>query len=251
LTYTQGEADYSSNTAHDFYLFSMESLRSSIDVDAKAISGQKNNVKMICYQVGTHKAYSRTRPVIALAQLQASINYLDIHMACPMYMMTYNSSDNVHLTSPSSKILGFYYGLAYKRVIVEGQDWQPLRPISKYKQGKIANIKFHVPVGKLVLDTTTVTQNTNYGFSLFTAVGVEIVISSVEITGPDTVRIVAATDIPAGAVLQYAFYGAGISGSVNGPRGNLRDTQGDSIVFDPTGLNYPAHNWCVMFEETF
>jgi len=250
ITLTQGEADYEANTALETYKTTLLQLRTDLTTDAQAITGQSNVVKLICYQTATHKFYSRTYPSIALAQLKASVESADVHLACPLYMIPY-SGDNVHLTASSSKILGFYYGLAYKRVIVDGSDWQPLRPISKYKQGKVANIKFNVPHGKLVFDTSQVSLNTNYGFNLFDSSNVAITIDSVTITGPDTIRIVAATSIPAGAKLQYAFYGATNSGPISGPRGNLRDTQGNTLVFDPSGLNYKAHNWCVMFEETF
>ena len=221
-----------------------------METSANGITGRSDVVKMISYQTGCHKYYGKAYPFIALAQLQASKDYDNIFMACPTYQFAY-LVDNLHLPAASSKKLGFYYGLAYKRIVVDGEDWKPLMPISKTVQGKLALVKFNVPMGRLAIDTTTVTANTNYGFNLFDAGGAEVTITSVEITGPDTVKIVSPVNITAGFKLQYAFYGTGTTGSSNGPRGNLRDTQGDTIVFDPTGLNFPAHNWCVMFEEIF
>lgn len=29
-------------------------------------------------------------------------------------------------------------------------------------------------------------------------------------------------------------------------KGNLRDTQGSTVVFDGTGVNYPLHNWALL-----
>ncbi|WP_298929262.1 sialate O-acetylesterase [uncultured Ramlibacter sp.] len=251
MTWTQGEADYAIETASAVYEAAMEQLRSDATASVQAITGIANELSMICYQTASHKHYGLAYPNIALAQLQASKDHENIFLATPMYHMEYYAVDHVHLTPASSKKLGFHYGLAYKRVIVDGVRWRPLMPISKIKQGAVATVRFHVPVGKLMFDTTLVVENTNKGFNIFKADGTEITISSVVITGPDTIRIVAAETIPAGAKLQYAFYGSGESGLTDGPRGNLRDQQGDSIVFDPAGLNYAAHNWCVMFEEIF
>jgi hypothetical protein len=249
ITWTQGETDLDNNTSADSYKSTLTTFLNDFNTDAKAITSQSNDVKMIMYQMATHKYFSETYPSIALAQLAFSKENPKAYMAAPMYQFDY--VDNLHVDGASAKKLGFYYGLVYKRVIVDGQSWKPLMPISKYKQGSVAIIKFHVPYGKLVFDTTTVASNTNYGFNLFNSGGTELTISSVSITGPNTVKIVAASSIPSGAKLRYAFYGSGTAGRTNGPRGNLRDTQGTSIVFDPSGLNYPAHNWCVMFEEIF
>ena len=250
MTWTQGEADYGLNSTAAYYIAGIEALRQQVETSANGITGRSDVVKMISYQTGCHKYYGKAYPFIALAQLQASKDYDNIFMACPTYQFAY-LGDNLHLPAASSKKLGFYYGLAYKRIVVDGEDWKPLMPISKTVQGKLALVKFNVPMGRLAIDTTTVTANTNYGFNLFDAGGAEVTITSVEITSPDTVKIVSPVNITAGFKLQYAFYGTGTTGSSNGPRGNLRDTQGDTIVFDPTGLNFPAHNWCVMFEEIF
>ena len=249
FTWTQGEADYGANTASATYISALETLRTQIQASAVSICGQSSNVRMICYQTATHKVYGRAYPSIALAQLQASKDNPLITLATPTYHLPY-SGDQIHLTAAGSKYLGFYYGLAYKRTVIDGGTWKPVQPISQFKQGSIITVRFHVPRGPLVLDTTIVSANTNYGFNLFDAGGTAISISSVTLTGPDTVKIVAASSIPTGAKLQYAFYGAN-NGGASGPRGNLRDSQGSEIVFDPDGLNYPAHNWCVMFELTF
>jgi hypothetical protein len=249
ITWTQGEEDYNINTSAATYKTNLSNFLTTFDADVKVITGQTNDLKLIMYQVASHKYYSKAYPTIALAQLEQIKANPKMFMAAPMYQFDY--TDNVHVDGDSIKKLGFHYGLAYKRVVIDGSAWQPLMPISKYKQGAVAVIEFNVPYGKLVFDTTLVAANTNYGFNLFDSSNNAITISSVSITGPSTVKIIAASTIPAGAKLQYAFYGSGIAGRTTGPRGNLRDTQGSSIVFDPSGLNYPAHNWCVMFEEIF
>lgn len=81
------------------------------------------------------------------------------------------------------------------------------------------------------------------GFSLVTSGGVAIGIESARITGRDTVTLRCASAPAAGAKLRYGFSTAGQGG------GNLRDSQGDTMVFDPAGTNHPMHNWCVIFEK--
>ena len=38
------------------------------------------------------------------------------------------------------------------------------------------------------------------------------------------------------------------SGRLHGPRGNLRDSQGDSITITVQGQTFPIHNWCYQFD---
>ena len=205
---------------------------------------------MICYQISDHIA--NRYPTIGLAFLAASIQYSNIYLATPMYIFTYQG-DLIHLTNTGSKELGLYYGLVYKRVVIDQTGWEPLRPISKFAQGPAAIVRFNVPRGHLVFDTTLVAMNTNYGFTLKRADDTTVSIT-VSIVGPDTVKILATENIGTGYKLQYAFYsnvpGNG-AGPISGPRGNLRDTQGDSISFTVNGTPYPMYNWCVLFEEIF
>ena len=248
VTWTQGESDYISGTTQAAYVTALNTLIADINTDIKAATGQTKNIPVIGYQIASHKVYSRTTPNIALGQLEVEGSNPLVYIATPMYHFAYAGAADAHLTNVSSRWLGAYYGLAYKRIVIDGVDWKPLKPLSSMKQGKTAVIKFHVPVGRLVLDTTLVAANTNYGFELVDSVGAALTISSIAVIGPDTVKVVAAATIPAGAKLRYAWSGSGTVGSSDGPRGNLRDTQGDSIVFDPTGINKPMHNWCVIFE---
>jgi hypothetical protein len=131
--------------------------------------------------------------------------------------------------------------MVYKRVVIDAVDWKPLSPVAVYRQGSIALVKLHLPTSKpLIFDGVSVPNQTNHGFTLVDSANVEITISSVAITGKDLVKIVTATVIPAGAKLRYGFSGIG----------NLRDTQGNTLVFGGGGLNLPMHNWCCIFEET-
>jgi hypothetical protein len=238
-TWTQGESDYNGNTPAATYKTALEQLALDLDTDAKAITGQTQDFPLITYQTWAHGTYGYpTNPYIAYAQLDVAKSNTRIHMATPLYFFR-NGAGFVHLTPTESKWLGAYYGLVYKRVVIDGERWLPVHPISTTKQGAIALLKFHVPSLPLVLDTVLMTLKTNYGFQLFDSGGAALTISSVSLVGPDTLKIVAAATIPAGA---YVRYGTSAGG-------NLRDSQGETIVFGGDGLNKKMHNWCVLFTQ--
>jgi hypothetical protein len=181
-------------------------------------------------------------------------------MTTPLYHFDF--SDNVHLTGRSSKWMGCYIGLAAKRVTQRKPTdlkWLPLHATSATTQGNISIVQFHVPAPPLVADTTQVTNPGNWGFNrIVTPANVEIAITSVELFGATAVKIVAAAPIPAGSVLQYAHdatntgspYFSLRAGRLYGPRGNIRDSQGDTIIGDPGGLDLPLHNWLPICKIT-
>jgi len=52
-----------------------------------------------------------------------------------------------------------------------------------------------------------------------------------------------------GCRIRYAINGDKMkSGRLHGPRGNLRDSQGDSITITIQGKTFPIHNWCYQFD---
>ena len=246
VAWVQGESNYG-GTPQATYTAALNTLITNLNTDIKAVTGQTKNIPLISYQISTHKVGGSATPIIALAQLEVAQSNALATISTPMYIMDYQGVDDYHITSVSSRLLGAYMGLAYKRVVIDGLAWKPVMPLSSIKSGAIAVVKFNTPSGRLVFDTSLVALNTNYGFELVDSGGTALTINSVSISGPNSVKIVAAASIPAGAKLRYAWSGLTATG-VTGPRGNLRDTQGDSIVFDPNGMNRPMHNWCVIFE---
>ncbi len=245
LLWTQGEEDNSDGTAVATYKAALTDLLADFDAHVKATTGQTDDVHLIFYQL---QRYLGSGPLVQQALLELSISDDHMHLATPMYHFAY--ADTVHLTAESSKWYGAYLGLCFHRVVVMGEEWSPVRPIGSFRQGAIAEIQFEVPVKPLVIDEVGVPTVAANGFKLFQADGTTpITISSVTVTQPDRVRIVAGATIPANAVLKYAIdNGAGDCGPT-GHRGNIRDSQGDTIRFDPAGLNRPMHNWCVMFSN--
>lgn len=247
--WVQGEADQNAGTTKAVYKTALDQLIADISTDVKAITGQTEHVICIMYQTSSCTAGQTNNGVIPHAQRDVANSNANAYMACPMYFLDYVSGGR-HVTAESSKWFGAYMGLVFKRVVVDGEQWSPVQPTQAFRQGSIAVVKFNVPRPPLRIDTSQVAATTNYGFKLADSGGTPIAINSVSIIGPDTVKIIAASAIPAGAKLTYATDGTTASGRLTGPRGNLRDSQGDDIVFDGGGLNLPMHNWCITFEET-
>ena len=235
VLWLQGETDGTNSS----YAANLNTLRGTLNADIKAINGQPEDVWLLSYQLD--------RPKIGLAHLAAADAYGNIKVALPIYFLS--RTDGVHFTPASSKIAGAYFGKAYEEIIVDGNtDWQPLRPVSHSTAGATCDVTFNA-VGALAFDTTIVAAQTNYGFKLYQSDGTTpITISSVSLLDADTVRITASGSIPAGAVLRYGFSDPE-DHTANVSKGNLRDSQGNTIVFDGGGLNYPLHNWCLLFQR--
>ena len=233
--WTQGESDYINKTLAADYKTMFTQLVSDLNTDLKAVTKQSEPVKVISYQTQSHAMYGYAgNPYIAVAQWEMSKTVANYHIACPLYWSPYPQ----HQNNIYYKILGAYYGIAYKRIIVDKLDWKPLEPTQLMVQGNVALIKFNVPVGELVFDTSTRAQQANMGFSMVNASGIAYTINSVEIVNQNTVRITAAQAITSNSEVRYGY--------ING--GNLRDKQGDTLIFDPSNINYKMHNWCVIFK---
>ena len=155
------------------YAADLAQWQSDYEGDIQAATGQVNAVPMFVSQ------WQKDR--IGLGQ------FLDAYLAnptktilvCPKYFLPH--SDSLHLTSAAYVILGEYYAKAYRQVVIQGQTWTPLRPLSISRIGAVVTLQYTGMVGNLVFDTTTVTQQSdgNYGF-VYSNSGVTV--SSVAIT---------------------------------------------------------------------
>jgi hypothetical protein len=98
----------------------------------------------------------------------------------------------------------------------------------------------------LVIDTISISPVNHYGFSVITENGHDI-ISKVLIEN-EIVRI-KCTQSPQNCKVRYAVNGDYMkSGPIHGPRGNLRDSQGEKESISIQGKEYPLHNWCYQFD---
>jgi len=203
-----------------------------------AAAGCRCAAPLITYQTTTNPG-----PNVPLAQLEASLNSPIIYMAAPCYFLDF-APDGRHLTATSAKWIGGYFGLVYKRVLIDGIDWSPVRPLSYVQSGNDVTLTMHVPVSPLVLDTTLLPAQPNYGFAAFNDSDAAISITSVSLVDSNKVKITTASAIPSGGYITYALSAQAEPVRSNGGCGNLRDSQGVTMTY----IGKPMHNWCVLFK---
>lgn len=255
--WTQGE--YDSATAVATYLSALQTLRSNLQTDIRAITGGSETVRCIHYQTWYNSVLSApgTQPGSSLAQLAAHEADPDkFILATPIYFM--NTIDSTHMRPETSAWIGAYYALAYKRVVLEGRRWNPVRPLSLSVSGAVITVRFAIQGTKLLFDTKQVMAAASYGFAAYTAAGAALTITSVQIVGADKVQITLSAAPSAGDRLRYCDTSSqdnlpGFIGPrrlINGARGNLRDNAGDTLKFrHSAGYVFPMHNWCVAFDK--
>ena len=252
FSWVQGSLGRSGN-----YADALEQLRLDIDTDVKTITGQTEVVKCITWQSFIYNKSLRAKQVYN-QYVGASQTYPHIICAGATYHLNNVRVANLHLDSESQDWLGAYFGVAYKRTIIDGEKFEPLQPIGSHIDGNSLYIKFHVPYGSLVFDgdyfAGATNQVENEGFELFAADGTPKEITDVSIVASDTVKILCAEDVLDTDRLTYGDISADAYQWVNVNRGHLRDTQGDVLQYKSGNLGdshsvLPLHNWCVLFDK--
>ena len=251
VIWMQGETDQSAGTSAETYKNSFSEMVDTINGYASTVLGRTIELPWFTYQFNSWKnrTPNTTYPTIPLALLDLARTRGDTRLVQPMYM--YDYADNAHLLGFDSKICGYRFGLAIEQELITGAKFEPLWSKDISLQGGVANIWYN-PVGKLVLDTSLVTDPGNYGFSVIDPSGNPLTIAEVSVH-LDRLRVRASGGIPSGSKLRIGFVG-GTTGTLpsrtNGPRCCLRDSQGDKIKYDPDGIAYRMDNYAIVEEIT-
>lgn len=239
-----GESDHlGGNLA---YAEDLLAWQSDYEADVVALTGQTHPVPMFLCQMSSWTMYGSNVSRIPGEQLAAARARPDrIFVVGPKYVLPY--VDGVHLTGDGSRWLGEYYAKVYRRVLIDGQPWQPLAPRAITRDGAVITVEFAVPAPPLVLDETLVQNPGNFGFEFTDSSGAPPAIVEVALAGPSAVRITLAS-APVGGNQRLRYAATGVPGQwggpTTGPRGNLRDS-------DPTPSRhgYTLYNWAVHFDE--
>ena len=239
VTCVHGESDSSPINTH--YAADIIQWQQDYQADVRTITGQADAVPMLHSQNSTANGST-----IPLQMLQAHIAAPGkVVLVGPKYHVPYN--DGLHLATAGYRRIGEDYARAYKRIIVDGLPWEPLRPKTVTRAGAVITIVYYVPSPPIVLDTTRVAAAVNYGFGFVNdastpaaqpAAGIAPAISSVAVVAPDTIQITLASVPAAPCRVRYAI------DYVDFPlRGNLRDS--DTTV---SRFGFDLFNWGVSFE---
>jgi len=231
------------------YDLDIRQWQADYEADVRNLTGCEVNLPMFHTQIAAWT--SRGGPSTALSPYkvlaESEANPTKTILVGPRYFLPHALPGGIHLINSSYRWLGEYYGKVFRRVVIEGGPWTPLKPTSITRTGAVITAKFHVPVPPLALDTSAVSDPGNFGFEYHDDSPSPPAIAAVEITDLDTVQITLSA-IPTGANprLRYAY--TGVSGSpggpFTGPRGNLHDSDSETSLFEE-----PLYNWCVHFDK--
>ncbi len=247
VTNVHGEADHNANNA--LYKDNLLEFQSDYETDVKAVTGQQESVPMFITQIsswtrlGSDKVHDIIDGQMLAAHLAAPGKII---LVGPKYHYPY-FTDGVHLTNVGYDHMGEDYAKAYRRVVLEGKTWEPLRPKTVTRVGKVVTVKFFVPSPPLVIDTQLVSDPGKNGFEFTQTNGNAVEIESVAVSSADTVTITL-TDVPTGSDQKVGYAFTGVSGALGGPttgpRGNLRDSDAT-----PSLHGFSLYNWCIHFQE--
>lgn len=248
----QGETDVTSYPATNYREHLLQFVK-DINQDVKQITGQQQDVEVICYQsnpVTRAKdfnpfAYDCPETIVPETQLELVRDHPRFHASGPMY--PYDFVDEIiHIDGTSQKKHGVLVALAALDILKQQKHQRGLLPLKAQCHDKEVIIDFNIPCPPLTLDTIQVTNPGHYGFSVITPDNRDVVENV--ILQDDRVLLLC-SEPPKDCRVRYAINGDKmLSGRLHGPRGNLCDSQGDSITITIQGKTYPIHNWCYQFD---
>lgn len=236
--WVQGESDVEAATPIDSatYKAKLAQLRDDTQDYVYSLNNQRYPVFFITYQL-SHKI--KTTDAVARAQFELDRDNEFFGISTPTYIFPTNNDGAGHLSPVGYKLLGAYYGRAFKQVVFDKIKPKGIKPLSAVKSGTTITIKFSVPQLPLKFDTTNLPPTTNQGFSVHDSNGL-VAVSSVAVNN-DTVTITLAADTNNALTVKYAYEYLASPNSkqlaANSASGNLVDSTTDSVVI--SGTSYP------------
>lgn len=252
ISWMQGESDIIDYTNID-YKKRLKQFCTDVNKDIKAITHQKSDIKMICYQsnVLTRAEHfdASNYECIEMKPAQAIVDLINedslFWASGPTYPYSF-INERLHIDATGQQTIGKLDAIAVMKILKGGHKIYGLTPRSISTQGNDVLIHMNVPCPPLIIDTISVLPVEHYGFSVISENN-ENILSSVKIEG-DTIRLIC-SKAPQDCKVRYAVNGERMkSGKLHGPRGNLRDSQGNIVSFSIEGKKYPVHNWCYQFD---
>ena len=252
ICWMQGESDVAEYPNTDYKAL-FHQMYNDFNTDIKNITHQQDDIRIICYQTSAitkgerYKLnnYDALEPRTPTAQMEMIREDSLIWASGPTYPYHF-VRDALHIDAIGQKSIGFLAAISAIGIIRHGTPVIGLMPLDFVVSENHIRIPFHVPCPPLCLDTITVNKADNYGFNVIRKDNTDI-ISAISIN-QDTV-IINCKESPINCKIRYAVNGEYLKGGYkSGPRGNLRDSQGNKMKFVSSGKDYPIHNWCYQFD---
>lgn len=252
VCWMQGESDVVEYSNSDYKVL-FHKMYNDLNTDIKNITHQKDNIRIICYQTSALtkgeryklNCYEALEPRTPTAQMEMIREDSLIWASGPTYPYFF-VREALHIDAIGQKRIGALAAISAIDIIHHKTPNIGLMPLEFIVSENQIRIPFHVPCPPLHFDTIAVNKVDNYGFNVIRKDNTDI-ISHISIN-QDTV-IINCKESPIDCKIRYAVNGDYMKGGcLSGPRGNLRDSQGDNNTFVISGKTYPLHNWCYMFD---
>lgn len=240
VCWMQGESDIVEYPGYDYKEY-FHRMHNDLNTDIKAVTGQKDDIRIISYQTTTvtkglrykPNNYDGTEARTPNAQMELIRDDSLIWASGPTYPYDF-VNESLHIDAVGQKSIGLLAAKSAMGILRNEKRNIGLVPIKYEVVGNDIRILFNVPEPPLCFDTINVRKADNYGFNVIRKDDTDI-ISDVLIE-QNTV-VVKCTESPSGCKLRYGINGDFLKGGRRcGPRGNLRDSQ--AII----------SNWCFLFE---
>lgn len=252
ICWMQGESDIAEYPSTD-YRTEFYQMYNNLNTDIKNITHQQENIQIICYQTSAITKgeryqlnnYNALEPRTPTTQMEMIREDSFIWASGPTYPYHF-VREALHIDAIGQKSIGSLAATSALQIIRHETPNIGLMPLDFIVSENQIRIPFHVPCPPLCFDTITVNKADNYGFNVIRKDNTDI-ISSISIN-QDTI-IINCKESPIDCKIRYAVNGEYLKGGcLSGPRGNLRDSQGDSKTITISGKTYPLHNWCYLFD---
>lgn len=252
VCYMQGESDIEDypNTNYKKLLIQ---FCTDLNRDIKQITNQKKDIRIICYQSNNVSggdrykldSYECLESCVPQTQMELIRDDTLFWASGPTYPYTF-ARERIHINSEGQKQIGNLAALSALDIIRDKEKRYGVIPTNISKNGNEIVIHYNVPVPPLILDTIAVKKPRNYGFGVITPQDKDI-LTEVILEG-DSIRLICGEMVDTCKV-RYAINGEHKkSGNRIGPRGNLRDSQGNEVKVIILGKQYPLHNWSYQFD---
>lgn len=252
ICWMQGESDIVDYPGTDYKAL-FHQMYHNFNSDIKTITGQDNDIRIILYQSNVVTKGERYKPnnynciESRTPEIQMELVRDDslVWASGPVYHYSF-VNESLHIDGLSQKRIGYLAAKSILGLLHHEERFRGVVPTQTKIVGNEIHIGFNVPCPPLCFDTTTVRKIDHYGFNVIRKDNVDIV-TDVKLK-QDSVIIIC-KETPQNCKIRYAINGEfQKSGWRIGPRGNLRDSQGDQEMISIFGKQYPQHNWCYMFD---
>jgi len=251
VCWMQGEDDIVWGLSAD-YKKDLRQFQVDLNRDIKEITKQENDVRIISYQTNcltlsetfNSDSFNSRETYIPQSQMELIRDHEMFMASGPTYPYSF-ARERVHIDGLSQKKLGCLAGLSVIRLI-NGEKSEGLTPSNIKISEDTVIIDFNIPYPPLVIDTSLVLKSDNLGFSVISPFDRDILNHVLVV---DNQAKLICNESPAGCKIRYAVNGEKEkSGYQYGPRGNIRDSQGDYEKATIQGQVIPLHNWCYQFD---